>query len=86
MKQIKCENCGANIYDTICPYCNTKYNLDKKELQESTTQQAVVSLNKINSLERPKINVGIAILLFILYWPIGLIYIANKIQKTKKVG
>ena len=80
MKQVKCENCGANIDETICPYCNTRYNLDKKEIEENVLQQ----VNNTTPLDRPKISVGLTVFLFIFYWPVGLIYLISKKQKQKK--
>jgi len=81
----------------ICQYCNSPYSTEKaiKNYNNSTTNNAQVINNyygnepnnqtlKVPRTERPKLNIGLAILGCIFYVFPGLIYIAYIKQKQKE--
>jgi len=87
MKQIKCQNCSANIdidklrNELYCPYCNTKYSLDDNE----STQHINTPIPEIKQSKETisTKHALIGILLFFICWPVGLIYLISKSKKKK---
>ena len=88
MKQIKCQNCSANIdidklnHELYCPYCNTKYSLDDNTNKETSRNIQHVNINQQREPLSTK-HALIGILLFFICWPIGVIYLISKYRKKK---
>lgn len=84
MEQNKCPNCGASATtiskdgNKVCAYCKYKYPEKKSE------NLFDLNLGGSNSVERPKINIAILIILLILWWPVGLIYVIVISSKQKE--
>jgi len=86
----KCPNCGnaitqtinlANMSDIACAYCNTAlpaefFNNAKSkilnELYEKTDTQVK------SSTEKKKINIGVLILLVMVFWPAAIVYVYRR--------
>ena len=86
-RSFKCESCGAVLpysedKKTVCAYCGTTTIYEKKETPKNnkTTQ---------TTKESPKINIFLAIILFLISPVVGIIYIffvyaKNIEEKTNK--
>ena len=95
MATIKCTGCGANISldgtkrSVKCAYCGTVYTDDKyvepkPSLFGSVQPQSTVTTGQDLS-GRPKVNIGIFCLLFLLLgWIPGVIYLAVVNSKQKE--
>ena len=85
MNDNKCPKCGASATTvskegkTVCAYCKHEYR--------NTTQNNDFS-NSVNKKylngPRPTLNVIALVFLFIVWWPIGLIYLIITSSKQKE--
>ena len=77
MKTTKCPSCGASSTVTdsnekiVCAYCHTMY---QTELENSTDLSASKDHEYLHG-DRPKINILLALVLFVINWILGLIYV-----------
>ncbi len=78
---MECPNCGAKLDSSMlcCPYCgseNENYIRPQKEVN-ITRLNPILSEKKKTAptLKKPRISIGILILLFIFCWPAAIIYL-----------
>lgn len=90
---MECPNCGyvMSKHDKKCPYCgteNVEYSPIKNVINDTLTPVSTSLNNSINNTiksnnnnttsAKSNINWFLAIILLIVFWPIGLVYIILK--------